>query len=146
MYIARISILFAVIVASGALGGYAGYLLSPPTKEQLTDGRSYGWWICRALVLGVVAALIVPLFLTFFSGVTNSRSDLIDQLLGGDDKPRLWFVFAGLCLIVASSAQRFMAMMMDTVLKRMEHEIKATKQEVKKTKEHVDDLEGDFKE
>lgn len=84
-------VIFAIMVAAGALGGIANFFLSDRQTEQ---GRRD--WI-KYPVLGVVAALTVPLFLNMIS------STLLE---GARTKPVDFFVFAGFCLMYVVGSRR----------------------------------------
>lgn len=85
-------IILLIMVAAGLLGGVANYYLSerggnPP---QRGDWRRYP-------ILGVVAALTVPLFLNMIS------SNLLEA---ARTRPADYFVFAGFCLIYVVGSRR----------------------------------------
>ncbi|MDR0775805.1 MAG: hypothetical protein LBE81_04105 [Azonexus sp.] len=86
-------LILAIMVATGALGGIANYFLADRTGEP---GRR-GW--LRYPVLGIVAALTVPLFLNMIS------STLLE---GARTKPVDFFAFAGFCLIYVVASRRLM--------------------------------------
>ncbi len=84
-------IVLTVMVVAGILGGAANYFLRDRQPE--TDPRD---WL-RYPVLGVVAALTVPLFLNMIS------SNLLDA---ARTRPVDLFVFAGFCLIYVVASRR----------------------------------------
>src|SRR5262245_2533813 len=112
-----------LIVVCGIVGGYAGYLLSPPTSEDL-NGAKRPWWVWRAIVLGIVAAMLVPLFLKLPSAVIGSQDGLTQQLLSEGGHAESWLVFAGFCLIAATSSQRFVSNLTDAIFKNMQQQMK----------------------
>ena len=80
-----------IMVAAGVLGGIANYYLS---DRQGDNGRR-DWG--KFLILGVIAALTVPLFLNMIS------SNLLEA---ARTRPVDFFVFAGFCLIYVVASRR----------------------------------------
>ena len=85
-------VVLLIMVAAGILGGIANYYLS---ERQNDSGR--GEW-GKFLILGVIAALTVPLFLNMIS------SNLLEA---ARTRPVDFFVFAGFCLIYVVVSRRF---------------------------------------
>lgn len=77
-----------IILAAGILGGTVNFALA---RSEASDWKSWAW----AVVTGIGAAFLVPLFLNTIS------SRLLTDLLGNDAKPADGFVFAGFCLLGA---------------------------------------------
>lgn len=86
-------LLFAVMVITGILGGLANYFMS-----EKGDG-SNGKGIIKFALLGIVAALTVPLFLYMIS------SDLLSV---AKSRPIDLFVFAGFCLVFVLFSRLFL--------------------------------------
>jgi DNA-binding transcriptional ArsR family regulator len=84
-------IILLIMVAAGVLGGLANYYLS---DRQADFGRRE--WV-KYPVLGVIAALTVPLFLNMIS------SNLLEA---ARSRPVDFFVFAGFCLIYVVASRR----------------------------------------
>lgn len=84
-------IIFAIMLMAGVLGGVANFFLSDRQGEM--GGRD---WV-KYPILGVVAALTVPLFLNMIS------STLLE---GARTKPVDFYVFAGFCLIYVVASRR----------------------------------------
>lgn len=80
-----------IMVAAGVLGGVANYFLSD--RQDDTGRRDWG----KFLILGVIAALTVPLFLNMIS------SNLLEA---ARTRPVDFFVFAGFCLIYVVASRR----------------------------------------
>ncbi len=93
-------IVLTIMLASGLLGGVANYFLS---DRQAESGR-YDW--IRYPILGVVAALTVPLFLNMMS------STLLE---GARTKPLDLYVFSGFCLLYVVASRR----MVENVVHRL---------------------------
>ena len=101
----------------GLAGGYAGYLLGPPTPvdippEQRPMQRR------RALVLGLVAAYLVPLFLKLLGSVSGVDATLVDDLFSGKASAGGWMVLAGFALLAGVSSKRFIPALSDKLLTR----------------------------
>ncbi|MFT3848828.1 MAG: hypothetical protein QM739_09145 [Propionivibrio sp.] len=84
-------IVLLIMVAAGVLGGIANYFLSD--RPQDSNPRDWG----KYPVLGVIAALTVPLFLNMIS------SNLLEA---ARTRPVDFFVFAGFCLIYVVASRR----------------------------------------
>jgi len=84
-------VIFSIMFLAGVLGGIANFFLSERTAEP--GARD---WM-RYPVLGVVAALTVPLFLNMIS------STLLE---GARTKPTDFYVFAGFCLMYVVASRR----------------------------------------
>lgn len=81
---AHMLIVLAIMIVTGWLGGGANYFL----RDRVAATETESW--AKYPILGMVAALTVPLFLNMIS------SSLID---GARVRPGDYFVFAGFCLI-----------------------------------------------
>jgi gas vesicle protein len=100
-----------IMVCAGILGGAANYFLADRQGEA---GRRE--WL-RYPVLGVVAALTVPLFLNMIS------STLLE---GARTKPVDFFTFAGFCLIYVVAARR----LLENVAQRLSGQLDQVRREV----------------
>ena len=98
-----------VMLAAGTLGGLVNSYLSDPADE-----RPLEWW--KQVVVGIVAAFMVPLFLNMISG------DLLDKIRGVEgrlpDYSKL-FVLAGFCLVAAVSSRAFIGSLSERVLQQV---------------------------
>jgi hypothetical protein len=103
-------LVIVVIIFAGSFGGVLNYLLNK--KDAPEDP---GFW--PNLVLGIGAAILVPLFLHVIG------SDLVTAMHegsgGGPDYSKV-LVFAGFCLVAAMSAKTFISSVSDRVLRRAE--------------------------
>ena len=86
-------LLLAVMVVSGTLGGLANYIMSE--KASAAKGRG----MLKYVLLGIVAALTVPLFLNMISS---------DLLAVAKSRPNDLYVFGALCLVFVLFSRRFM--------------------------------------
>jgi len=84
-------VILLIMVMAGVLGGVANYYLSD--RQNDTGRRDWG----KFLILGVIAALTVPLFLNMIS------SNLLEA---ARTRPVDFFVFAGFCLIYVVASRR----------------------------------------
>lgn len=89
---AHLLLILGIMIAAGILGGIANYFLDD--RENAGSGRS----ATRYAVLGVVAALTVPLFLNMISSHLLEATRLKSSEL---------FVFAGFCLLYVVVSRRF---------------------------------------
>jgi len=124
-------IIVSIILLSGAMGGVANYMFN----DLLLDGESVIDIITKAkfrksVMLGIVAAAIMPLFLNIIS------SDLLEA----DKHPsnsRRYFIFTSLCLLVALFSTRFLDSMYDQAVADNTEAIKELKTEGDKVKEEA---------
>ena len=116
----NIILLLVAMVSSGLLGGIANYLLLYKDDPEYAQ-RS------RSCVLGLVAALLVPVILKTISSdiITN-----ISSLRYGSGIPFDFMVFTSLCLLAAI----FSRTIAETIGKRLAAEVeKAQRESVPKT-------------
>lgn len=92
-----------IIVAAGLLGG---------AVNAVRASRSNGQW-AKSLLKGVVAALLVPVFLEII------KSDL-GSVANPDDPYYNYLVFAGLCLIAAIFSDKFIDSIGERILQKVE--------------------------
>ena len=83
--------ILGIMMAMGLLAGIANFFLSDP------EGKTSARELVKFIVLGIVAALTVPLFLNMTS------SNLLEF---GRTRPNALFVFAGFCLIYVLLSRR----------------------------------------
>jgi hypothetical protein len=113
-------LILGIMVAAGLLGGAANYFLA---DRQGDPGRRD--WL-KYPVLGVVAALTVPLFLNMIS------SNLLEA---ARVKPVDFFAFAGFCLIYVVASRR----LMENVAQRLLGQLDQVKREVGQLKQQKRD-------
>ena len=114
---AHMLVILAIMVIAGVLGGFANYFLSD--RQGQLGPRD---WLKYA-VLGVVAALTVPLFLNMIS------STLLE---GARTKPIDLYVFAGFCLIYVVASRRLFenaAIRLMAQMEQMKREVGHLKQQ-----------------
>jgi hypothetical protein len=104
-------LILTIMVAAGVLGGAANYFLADRQGEPARRD-----WL-KYPVLGVVAALTVPLFLNMIS------STLLE---GARTKPVDFFAFAGFCLIYVVASRR----LLDNVAQHLLGQLDQVKREV----------------
>lgn len=108
-------IILAIMIIAGLLGGAANYFLS---EKQIDQGR-HDW--LKHPILGVVAALTVPLFLNMMS------STLLE---GARTKPLDLYVFAGFCLIYVVASRKLVENVALKLLSQLDH-VKRDMQQIK---------------
>jgi hypothetical protein len=107
----HILLILVIMVATGILGGTANYFLADRQGEPKRRE-----WLKYAL-LGIVAALTVPLFLNMIS------SSLLE---GARSKPVDFFTFGGFCLIYVVAARR----LLENVAQRLSGQLDQVRREV----------------
>lgn len=114
---AHMLVILAIMVVAGVLGGVANYFLS----DRHGEPGGHDW--LKYAVLGVVAALTVPLFLNMIS------STLLE---GARTKPIDLYVFAGFCLMYVVASRRLFenaALKLKGQLEQMKREVGHLKQQ-----------------
>jgi RsiW-degrading membrane proteinase PrsW (M82 family) len=99
-------LLLAIMVVTGVLGGVANYFMREKDPNVSTKD------LVKYAVLGIVAALTVPLFLNMISS---------DLLAGAKSRPIELFVFAGFCLLFVLFSRRFVEGAAAKLLQHLEH-------------------------
>ena len=84
-------IILLIMIAAGVLGGVANYFL----RDRQQESSPQDW--AKYSILGVIAALTLPLFLNMIS------SNLLEA---ARTRPVDFFVFAGFCLIYVVASRR----------------------------------------
>ncbi len=94
------AIILLIMLLSGLIGGLASYYLNKSEEKTLLN----------SLVLGVVASLIVPLFLNMIS------SNLLFEAQRQIDKI---FIFAGFCILASVFSKNFLENMYNKILQQV---------------------------
>jgi hypothetical protein len=115
----RLASVLVIILVAGLLGGLGAYLVDPVSGRKLRADRANA--LIRYFILGIIAAAVMPLFLSLV------RSGLMKEIFVGDSRTTLdelplesLLVFAGLCLIAAFSARRFIDSVSRQILQRVD--------------------------
>lgn len=121
-------IVLLIVVVAGLLGGIANYFLS----DRLPELVRRDW--AKYPLLGVVAALTVPLFLNMIS------SNLLET---ARSRPADLFVFTGFCLLYVIASRRLfenVAGKLLTQVDQLKREVKQIKQQQESPRETRDEL------
>ncbi|QRM18489.1 hypothetical protein GBK02_03310 [Dechloromonas sp. TW-R-39-2] len=109
-------LILAIMILAGALGGLANaFMVDRHVEPNRREWLKYS-------ILGIVAALTVPLFLNMIS------STLLE---GARTKPVDFFAFAGFCLIYVVASRR----VVDNVAQRLSGQLEQVKREVGQLKQ-----------
>lgn len=129
-------ILIAIMIVIGAFGGFLNYLFNFDTTE---NDQKKNVIIYKYILLGIGAALLVPVFLKMISSNLTSSKDNNDYL-----------IFAGFCLIAAIFSKRFITTIGEKILesaKKAEKSALESKQkseitqlELTSTQERIEDV------
>ncbi len=127
-----IAAVFATIILSGFAGGVGGAFMGDQFivrevddegKIVFRDGKSVvtlDWWALRkSILLGLLAAFVVPLFLDLAAAGTSKS--IVTQLMKDGDASIWWsnlLILAGFCIIAALTAQRFLQTLSERLLKQ----------------------------
>ena len=140
---------FVTITAAGIAGGIGGALLKDGADEdkqgtkQGISGPLKDPEFVRCIVLGILAAYVVPLFLVL--AATGSPMGIMVELLGkGPDAAGKWwsnlFVLMGFCIVAALAAQNFLTSVSQRVLTAARSEARAA------ARAETQQMQGDLKE
>ena len=94
------------MILGGAAGGLASWVLAPADEQE--GGVRFG--IIGYVSVGVVAAFVVPLFLSM------AQRELISPEAGADIEAGDIFIFVGFCIIAGLSARAFIQTISDRLL------------------------------
>jgi len=111
----NVILLLVAMFGAGLLGGTANYLLLYMDDPEYAK-RS------RSFVLGLVASLLLPVFL---KAISSDMIDKISSIRYGSGIPFDYFVFSSLCLLAAAFSRTFA----ETVGKRLAAEVEKAKRE-----------------
>jgi DNA-binding transcriptional ArsR family regulator len=114
------------MIGAGILGGTGNFAL---TRTEQSGWKDW-WW---AVVVGIVASLLVPLFLNTIS------SNLLINLLKPDFEPSIPFIFGGFCLLGAISSKA----LIQTLTQKLMQGLKATEKKVAELETVSDILAGE---
>lgn len=92
-----------VMIGGGALGGVASYLSTKISKEESRP-------LLKRIVLGIIAAFVVPLFLNMIS------SAIILDTAGWTD----YLVFMGFCVVAGFSSKSFLSSISKRILDKVQ--------------------------
>ncbi|QDG75343.1 helix-turn-helix domain-containing protein [Labrenzia sp. PHM005] len=125
-----IVLIVSIMVVCGGLGGFGAWLLSPGFENEGNDIRYKGFGY---IVVGIIAAVAVPLFLSM------AESNLIDTS-GGFANLRDGFVFAGFCLVAGFSSRAFLSSISEKVLNELKEKTREAEQIAEDSSEEVEEL------
>lgn len=108
----HISIMLGIMVFCGLLGGLANWVLEESYSKSSGDRETKPplSMLGGYLILGVVASLVIPLFLNMISS---------NLLVEARTEPHRWLVFAGFCLLAAVFSRSFLRGMYGWVMERL---------------------------
>ncbi|GAB4394427.1 MAG: hypothetical protein Tsb0032_19470 [Kiloniellaceae bacterium] len=124
--------ILAVIVVGGIAGGVGSAFLKDflqQTASEPNQPRSCADWatLWKSVALGLVAALVIPIFLEIAS-VGGSESVISAILSSGDDSAKRWkglILLLSFCTIAGVAAQRFLVKMEARILDELERKADA---------------------
>jgi len=129
--------IIAVMLFAGLFGGVAGHLCG--SVPQSGDDQSSGPTWLADLVIGIVAALCVPIFLQI------TQSKLMDSLWVAAQSSKLpdldLLYLGGFCLIAAFSSRTFLQSVSSQVIRETRQEQKALRAEQEKLKAGQNELQ-----
>jgi DNA-binding MarR family transcriptional regulator len=123
-----------LMILAGCLGGMVNYFITTVDED---NGRS----ITKSVTLGIVASLMVPVFLFVVSsklldGVTQKNAVAQDTFI------RDIFVFFGFCLVAAASGVGFIRSVSGRVIRELEERVSKTDKKASEAKQGVDLMLG----
>jgi hypothetical protein len=134
---------FVVMILCGALGGTAASLRKPGDCAD-RETEPYSLRLRRAILLGIVAALLVPLFLHLGHALVdaNGIGGLIHAVLRGQDASS-WLLLAGFSLIAAVYAERFLDAVSKAVIRQLQQEMREANATIGHLRESVREAQDD---
>lgn len=140
----KLSAVVLVILIAGVFGGLAAHMVADRVQDESLS-RS----LLRFVVLGMIAAATVPLFLSLV------RSEVTGTMLApvsGKNATELaefyeaYLIFAGICVVAAFSARRFLEGVSGQILDRLnrvEEKSDQAKSDAKDAKEAIEEVAGE---
>lgn len=124
--------LIVMMIVAGCLGGLTNFLFVVNLENKRINYKS----INISILLGIVASLLVPLFLN------TLESKLVDDLTttAVDKNINNILIFFGFCLLAAISSRSFIQSLSNKILQKLEEEAKETKEELKSKKDEIQRL------
>ena len=101
--IMHVGIVIAIMIGGGSLGGIASYLSSSISKGEERP-------LLKRVVLGIAAAVVVPLLLSMISS----------SILSDDSKLMNYFTFASFCVVAGFSSKAFLTSISKRIIERIE--------------------------
>lgn len=105
-------LIIGIILLAGTLGGSVSRLLRDQDDEsqepgQTEEGKRFHWYDGKAIIMGIAAASLIPLFLK------TADSNLLLTISNGQPNESFvhMLVLFGFCLLAAMSSQRFLTSM-----------------------------------
>jgi len=133
------SILALIMFFSGLLGGIANYLIisteNIPDTEVVPSTKPL---LIKSVLLGIIAAFMVPLFLTTIS------SELLKPA-SGNEFNKNYLVLTGFCLIAAVLSKQFIENLSQKILK-VEKKAAAAVNKANETVQRVESIENSLTE
>ncbi len=121
--------IICIMFIAGFIGGIANYFRDDGNAE-------WNWFnIFKSIMLGIVAAAIVPLFLYLVQSKLLNPSTYDENFFN-------YFVFTGFCLIAAYSSTGFLQSVSASVLKQLE-EVKKKTDKIEEQTEETSELVGE---
>ncbi len=103
--------LIFIIFLAGAVGGVGGSFFNLAEGDPLPNWKR----VVKHLIMGVIAAFMVPLFLNLIS------SNILDTILAGKEgAASSTFLLVGFCLVAAVSAKGFVEKLSGNVIGKLE--------------------------
>ena len=132
--------LIIVMIVTGVAGGFAGYFISldrgtaKPEPSEAASAKIVAPWF-KYVFLGIIAAFIVPLFLSL------AKSDLVTDIIKDSTAASSdLLIFAGFCLIAATSSQAFIQSLSDRILREARDTAKAADEKAEAAQEQVEQV------
>ncbi len=120
----HIKILIAIAIIAGALGGVGNYFMLDLKLDSTTN-------IMKPIILGIIAAAVLPLFLKL---VSSNILDFVEENL----QYKNYFNFMSLCLLAALFADVFLQGIYAKVFNEFTDEIAIIDQKIEHSNEKVD--------
>jgi len=137
----HLCVLVIIIIVIGAFGGLLNYLHN---FDKADKGKCDRIVMRKYILLGVGAAILVPVFLKMIASDLINRSNSYDNIN--------YLIFAGFCLVAAIFSKQFISTIGDRILeaaknaeitsKEVRSEVETTKLELNSTQERIEDVKA----
>lgn len=128
----QVFIFLAIIVLTGLLGGIGNFFIIANDVRELDPQFNLGDFnLQKSLVLGIIAAGVIPLFLNIIS------SNLL-EITEENRNYKNYFIFGGLCLVASLFSNRFLTGAYDNAFQQFNNKVVKVEKLANEAKKNAD--------